>query len=168
RWLDDLQQQGKLRLPESVPDEYVIRLPRECEWEKAARYPDGRLFPWGNEFDARKLNSAESGIERTSAVGIFADGASPNEAHDMSGNVWEWCLTRWEEEYKEPEAENNDPQGKALRCLRGGSWVSLVNGCRAATRHWNNPGSRYDYWGFRVVCSVPITSGNLISGESGL
>ncbi len=140
-----------------MPENYVIRLARECEWEKAARCPDGRLFPWGDEFDAAKLNSRETGIGRTSAVGMFPTGVNPaHGAHDLSGNVWEWCLTEWADQYESPAAENNDPAGDARRVARGGSWVNDDFYCRAAARYWSDPSSRGLYWGFRVCVSVPI------------
>lgn len=145
--------------PTGAPNNYVIRLARECEWEKAARYPDRRWFPWGNEWDAAKLNSREGGIGRTSAVGMFPNGENP--AHgtcDLSGNVWEWCLTAWAEKYQTPEAEKNDPQGDTVRCARGGSWFSVDVVARAAARGGGNPVDWYFYNGFRVVVSVPVFS----------
>ncbi len=83
QWLDEQRRQGKLTLPGEVPAHYVIRLPRECEWEKAARYPDGRLWPWGNTWDPTRLNWEGSEIGRTSAVGIF-----PNGANEGARGMW--------------------------------------------------------------------------------
>ncbi len=159
QWLDEQRQRGKLVLPSEIPAGYVIRLARECEWEKAARYPDGRLWPWGNTWDPTRLNWDGSDIGRTSAVGIFPNGA--NEAHgacDLIGNVWEWCLTQWAaSQYQSPDAEQNDPNGGAGRCLRGGSWDNLDRlNLRAAARFRSYPDVRSDYIGFRVVVSVPI------------
>jgi hypothetical protein len=56
---------------------YTIDLPHEYEWEAAARYPDGRFYPWGNDFDAEKANIDESGIGQTSAVGMYPSGRNP-------------------------------------------------------------------------------------------
>lgn len=157
QWLDELRRQEKLKLPSGGPAKYVIRLPRECEWEKTARYPDGRKFSWGNEWDPTRLNSTDSGIGRTSAVGLFPQGANPaHGAYDLSGNVWEWLLTRWAEQYRLPETENNDPRGASVRCARGGSWYYQGSLCRAASRNRYRPYNWYLDWGFRVVVSVPI------------
>jgi formylglycine-generating enzyme required for sulfatase activity len=143
--------------PADAPGHFVIRLIRECEWEKAARYPDGRLFPWGNDWNPTRLNWSESGIRRTSAVGMFPHGANPgNGACDLSGNVWEWCLTAWGGDYTSPEAEQNDPAGGAARGLRGGSWRDRQYAARTASRNGGLPWFSYFDRGFRVVCSVPI------------
>lgn len=161
QWLDELRRMKRLALPSAVPANYVIRLARECEWEKAARFPDGRKFPWGNAWDPARLNSAKSGIwsgiGRTSAVGLFPQGANPvHGACDLSGNVWEWCLTAWAKQYQSPETEKNDPQGVSGRCARGGSWLDVGGNCRAAARLVGYLRDRFNVQGFRVVVSVPI------------
>jgi len=145
--------------PTGVPSHYVLRLARECEWEKAARYPDGRLFPWGDEWeDGSRVNWKGSGIGRTSAVGVFPEGANPvHGTCDLIGNVWEWCLTVWSDHYLSPDKENNNSEGRLERCARGGSWPSdNIIRIRATARNSWNPGYGNYLQGFRMVWSIPI------------
>ncbi|MFF2506345.1 SUMF1/EgtB/PvdO family nonheme iron enzyme [Streptomyces sp. NPDC058067] len=68
-------------------------LPSVTQWEKAARGPKGRPYPWGEEPTAAKCNTAESGIGGTTSVTRYQSGVSPYGVFDLCGNTWEWCST---------------------------------------------------------------------------
>jgi formylglycine-generating enzyme required for sulfatase activity len=134
-------------------DEWAVRLPTEFEWERAARGTKGLVYPYGNEFDPRKGNVYETGIGQTSAVGIFPDGAWPDKVQDMSGNVWEWCLSEFEKPKLEAHKENLETNKP--RVLRGGSWDNDLVNARAACRYHFHPAIRYNFLGFRMIMLRP-------------
>jgi hypothetical protein len=109
----------------------TVRLPEENEWEYAAK---GGNKSRGYEYSGSNTVDEVAWYEGNSESKTHEVATKkPNEIgiYDMSGNVWEWCGTSG--------------------AIRGGSWGSFVGGCRVSPRHGDNPDSRIDNLGFRVV-----------------
>jgi formylglycine-generating enzyme required for sulfatase activity len=127
----------------AVPEGYTIRLPHDGEWERASRGRDGREYPWGEGFDKAAANtwdsdSTGSGLGGTTAVCTFSQGVSPDGAWDMSGNIWEWTRSWYDED-------------KKYRVVRGGSWIGYQWFARSSFCNWSIPLMFNDDLGFRVV-----------------
>ncbi|TXI20020.1 MAG: DUF4062 domain-containing protein [Nitrosomonas sp.] len=135
----------------SAKSKLDIRLPIEWEWQWAAVGATQQNFPWPGKWNPARANYVGAGIGRTVAAGMYPLSHSSFGVDDMAGNTWEWCLNY----YKKTKdiAINNDNEA---RVLRGGSWGDLPDGARASARHGVHPGSRYNNFGFRVLCSSPV------------
>ena len=137
-----------------------FRLPREAEWEYAARgglKSKDFIYSGSDNADEVAWHEGNSSLgfwkgRRTHPVGQ----KKPNELglYDMSGNVWEWCQD-WYGPYKD-EAQT-DPAGPAsgrYRVLRGGSSWRSARFCRVSDRKFGDPGGRGGYGGLRLVLSL--------------
>ncbi len=115
----------------------VWRLASEIEWEKAMRGTDGRIFPWGDQWDAARLNSHDAGPFDTMPVGSFPNGASPYGVTDAVGQVFEWV---------------SDSPREGRHWVKGGSWDDKGCGvCRPAERHQRPSDIKHILIGFRLV-----------------
>jgi formylglycine-generating enzyme required for sulfatase activity len=113
------------------------RLPTQSQWEKAVRGTQGQLFPWGDRFDAKNLNSHDDGPFDTVEVGRYPLGASAFGVLDGAGQVFEWIATQ---------------PGAQRAWVKGGSWDDKGCGvCRPAARHSRSVDLKHILIGFRLV-----------------
>jgi serine/threonine-protein kinase len=119
------------------------RLPTRTEWQKAARGPDGRTFPWGNQVDVHRCNCKESGKGKTTPVGAYPAGVSVFGLHDAAGNVAEWVAG----DITMPGADRR----QVVRAVCGGSWRDPLERSRCASRRGYPDGGKAPYVGFRCA-----------------
>jgi formylglycine-generating enzyme required for sulfatase activity len=160
------------RLDTLLPTHSGLRcsLPSEAQWEYACRAESSTPFAFGETLTPELANYDGNYTYATGPKGDYRQqttpvGMLPANAwglQGMHGNVWEWCLDHWHENYSnapfageawlDSEPMNMQANDDRSRLLRGGSWINHPRNCRSAYRDGGHPDYREDVVGFRVCC----------------
>jgi formylglycine-generating enzyme required for sulfatase activity len=142
---------------------HKYRLPSESEWEYACRAGSTTPFHFGETITPELANCKE-GARSSSPLAGSSSGAAMEVGsrgvanafglYDMHGNVQEWCLDFWHDNYQgaPPAGSAWESAGdKRYRVLRGGSWTTESQLCRSAERDRAVPSFKNPGVGFRIV-----------------
>ena len=139
-----------------------FRLPTEEEWEYAARggmHSKGYVYSGGKDVDRVAWHNGNTGKVKKVKKRL------PNELgiYDMSGNVWEWCSSR----FRYFDNERNVTLGKEgqMYCIRGGAWELPKTSCRVAWRGRRLPDLKNSFGGFRLCLDAKYVKEEAPEGE---
>lgn len=142
------------------------RLPSEAEWEYACRGETSTPFHFGETISTDLANYNGNNAygrviqdvyrDETTPIGYFGV-ANAFGLYEMHGNVWEWCMDHWHENYEGAPSDGTawlSGDETISQVVRGGSWLNPPRSCRSALRYRYNQDYRIFDLGFRVACST--------------
>jgi hypothetical protein len=132
-------------------------LPSEAQWEKTARGPDGKPYPWGKGEPKCHLLNFDDCVQGRSDVGEYREGRSYYQALDMAGNVYEWVLDWYERGYHQhaPAKDPMGPESGQVRSVRGSGFGTEAELVPTALRFYLEPDRFRADLGFRCVVADP-------------
>jgi formylglycine-generating enzyme required for sulfatase activity len=163
--------QSQSKLPQDARLQYD--LPTEAQWEWACRAGSGERYWWGPDEDTtgRVLNTGDQALKRThpqwprdampmndehafaAPVGTYR--ANAFGLHDMLGNVWEFCSTRYGPYSRGAAVDPGDLDPMRGFAVRGGGWSNTPTDVRCASRNADPPHFCHSNLGFRVAVKLP-------------
>jgi formylglycine-generating enzyme required for sulfatase activity len=171
-WTDAMEFCRKLtereRAAGRLPEGFSFSLPTEAQWEFACRA--GTTGDYAGDLDAMAwyggahpapatlLPTHPVGQKLPNAWGLF----------DMAGNVAEWCLDWYAENYSGGNV--TDPTGPAsgtYRVIRGGAMMDAPSYCRSASRLQDVPREHYLTLGFRIALTFTLEANGFAPASTG-
>ena len=141
----------------SIKTNNNYRLPTEAEWEYACRAGTTTKWSFGNDEKELDKYAVYSSNSNSQADEVGTKLRNPWGLYDMHGNVWEWCVDDWLDNYKETPRDGKayKSEKKSSKVVRGGSWVNSADNSRSAYRVDENPTDRSSLRGFRILRTLP-------------